>query len=169
MELEDTEEGYGIAHTFLRCKWSADKIPNFREHFGENEITELKQKLESLRDEISQESMDTCCGTLGEVFVEAAKEIGVCKLVSTGNVAKKSRSDVFKPGFDEKCNNKCIEYMHIKNRSTKDRSIGAIKELENEAKIYKKMVGVKSRDYYTNVSSNLRKLKTNILRSIGTF
>ena len=109
----------------------------------------------------SQENIDQFCNKLCDVFIETAKKIDVCKIKESPNSKSKHKVTTVKPWFDNECKHERDEYMRVKNKLNKIKSVDPALPLKETWKRYKKFIKTKNKVYHKQLSNRLRTLKSN--------
>ena len=98
----------------LYFRWSNTDPEPYIESFNADIVYSLSQKLNMINAMPSQQLVDNFCNDLDQMFINNAKECGICKDKKVTSKNKKSPNH--KPWYDNECAKARSEYYRVRNK-----------------------------------------------------
>ena len=142
-------------NTFIH-KWKTDINSEFTNAFPDEKIQSLNSLLENFSNlpTISQENVDSLASDFSNLFLETAKNVGLCK-VPPKTPRKYTRIFPNKPWFNKNCNTFRRNYLQLKNRRGKKWSDAK----DATYKEYQKVLYVRKKEFKKETENKLRSKK----------
>ena len=150
----------------MKITWDSNKTNDYIGNFDNDELNKLLSKVSTVQpDNVNQNIIDDLSNSLCEVLISPAKQIGIVKNPAN-NVGHSSfhrqsnPANKNKPWFNHHCARKRSEYVKLKNKLIKDKSVLSTSKLKAEAKKYKYVIKNAKKDYFNEINSKLKNLKS---------
>ena len=82
------------------------------------------------------------------------KKIDICKIKASPKSKFKQKVTTVKPWFDNECKHEREEYMRVKNKLNKIKSVDSALQLREAGKKYKKFIKTKNKVYINSCLTN---------------
>ena len=144
----------------LIFKWSNNDPELFVQSFSDEKVNSLIQRLEVVENVPTQELVDDFCKDLDLMFINVAKECGICKYKKEKSKRNKTPKN-HKLWYDFECGKARSEYYRVRKK------IKFVNPTERKAKIcaaskrLKEIVKKKKSEYFKSFHKKLRVLKSN--------
>ena len=142
-----------------RIKWDSNKLCEYNDSFLIDDVERVVNMFEEVDVEgLEQDDIDSMCKSLSDVLINPAKSLGMVVEKSCNTRKQKEVKSVNQPWFSKECIQRRSEYIKLKNRLCKLKSVEAIDLLKIEARKYKRFIRKTRRSYYKNLHGQLRSL-----------
>ena len=155
--------------TAMRCSsmkfnWDQEKAIHFSNSLNTVDFVDLKNDLITLEDNICQVTIDSFCEKLCNVFIDQAKNTGVCKEIKSKrtntNSKQNNKKAGNKPWFDKDCTKRRSEYYKVKHNLKLLNPPDKQRQMKAEGKKYKQFINIKAKAYHKDFNKKLKKLKS---------
>ena len=148
-----SQENLTLQYEQFSFSWDNNREQQFRSELSAEVAEELLVSLEEVKNDSTQDKIDSFCSKFKKVLIEAAKKPNVYKLKDSS----KSVPRTTKPWFDRECriNRSC--YMSLKNKANRSNSETDRNLLTTKCNEYKRLIKQKKVVHYKKVNdeSNL--------------
>ena len=118
-----------------RIKWDSNTLCEYEDSFLIDDVERVVNMFEEVDVEgLEQEDIDSMCKSLCDVLINPAKSLGMVVEKSCNTRTQKEVKSVHQPWFSEECIQWRSEYIKLKNRLCKLKSVEAVDLLKIEAR-----------------------------------
>ena len=145
----------------LHSKWIEEKMPKFQTNFNQTKINNLFQILEYIETNGSDlQEIDKIVDETANISISAGINTNMSKK-PTSEIKHKKTNKINKPWFDRECQEKRRHFIQIKRRliKKKTKSQNDTETLKQEAKLYKKFIQMKIKQFNNILHEKLRNFK----------
>ena len=145
----------------LHSKWNEEKMPEFQTNFNQTKINNLFQILEYIETNGSDlQEIDKIVDETANISISAGINTNMSKK-PTSEIKHKKTNKINKPWFDRECQEKRRHFIQIKRRliRKKTKSQNDTETLKQEAKLYKKFIQMKIKQFNNILHEKLRNFK----------
>lgn len=158
----------GSDSPLIISKWCQNSAQSYQEHFDIEGIDNIKMKIEALTSDnskaVSHKHINEICDDITNMLISPATCIGISKeIINKENFDRKKHTNKkhkSEPWFNKECMLKRTHYIKLKNKLYKDKSDSAQSKLKTEALNYKKLIKKTKKEFYCNLTSQLRNTKS---------
>ena len=135
--------------TRKRIKWDSTKVGEYRESYQPVDIERVSAMLDEVEtSDLGQDNMDLLCKNINDLLITPAQSLGmVVDEHFTNERKRKTAESANQPWFSRECERKRSEYMKLKNKWCKIKTVEAVEVRKREAKKYKNFIRKTRRNY----------------------
>ena len=145
----------------LAFKWDEGSPEDFRCSFTAEDISLINDNLHDINPNPSQGAVDNFCEKLNTLFIDKAKNCGICKVKTSNDLQLQQGNKKHKPWFDQHCLNLRNDYHRIRNKIKFTNSNERLDKIKMASKKFKEIVKKKKAEYFKKLHKKLRVLKSN--------
>ena len=151
----------------IKTNWKPNKSDDYKGNFDYAKLDLFHEKLNNIKsNDINQIGIDDITSTLCNLLITPAVKIGVAKEMNNNNNrynrtnSHKNNNTENKPWFNKYCERMRSNYIKIKNKLSKDKTVISISKLKYEARKYKQTLKKAKKDYYKELATKIRNLRS---------
>ena len=142
----------------LKLVWDEDIKVDFINNFDQIEINKLDDEISKARDsDLTPTVIDDIYQNIKNLFFKASRSSNLCKNTKKNtNKELKTKDTKSKPWFDQECYNLRSEYLKLKNKMHRVKTLDIRNVTNEKGKQLKTLIKKKKRDYQANLNTFLR-------------